>query len=177
MQLLILFIIVFLLLIGIPICTSYFIYKWIKKKGFDKRYRLLALIPIIITGYFVYDAIYPDSDFYKIDFKEVTEMDFPEKGEIIYKTASYPDLIGDYTSSFLVEFGITDIKKLEANLKNKAFIKKESKMSAKELDYIEKRKGDKKYSAEYIKEIYAGKYYSVGFLNDNKSVIITRVSW
>ncbi|KFF10075.1 hypothetical protein [Flavobacterium hydatis] len=177
MQLLILLITVLIFLIGIPITISYFIYKWIKNKGLDKRYRLLALIPIIITGYFIYDAFYPDSDFYKEDFKEVTEMEFPEKGEILYKTASYPDLFGDYTSSFLAEFDKTDINNLEANLKSKSFIKKESKMSTKELDYIEKRKGDRKYSAEYIKEIYTGKYYSVGFLNDNKSVIITRVSW
>jgi hypothetical protein len=175
MGLLILLFMIFL--IGIPIGISYLIYRWIKKREFDKKYRLLALIPSIIVGYFIYDAVYPDNDFYKTDFKEVTEIEFPEKGEIIYKNASFPDQFGDYTSSFLAEFDEEYIKKLEANLKNKNFIRQENKMSSNELDYLENRKGNIKYSSEYTKELDGGKYYSVGFLNDNKSVIVTRVSW
>lgn len=177
MQLLILISLIFILLIGIPIGISYFIYRWIKKKEFNKNYRLLALIPIIIVGYFIYEAIYPDTDFYKTDFKEVTEIEFPKNGKILYKTASFPDQFGDYTSSFLVEFDIQQIKKLEQNLKTKGFVKEENKMSSNQLDYIENKKRNIKYSAEYVKNADGGKYYSVGFLNDNKSVIITRVSW
>lgn len=177
MELLIILFIVITFLIGIPIGISYLIYQWIKKREFDKMYRLLALIPLIIVGYFIYDAFYPDLDFYKTDFQKVTEMEFPENGEIIYKTASFPDQFGDYTSSFLAEFDKEYIKKLEANLKNKSFVNEKDKMSSNELYYIENRKGDIKYSAEYSKDLDGGKYYSVGFLNDNKSVIVTRVSW
>jgi hypothetical protein len=144
---------------------------------FDKLYKLLALIPLIIVGYFIYNAIYPDEDFYKTDFKEVTFMAFPQNGTILYKTASFPDQFGDYTSSFLAEFDEEYIKKLELNLNTKNFIRKENKMSSNELDYIEKRKGDIKYSVQYIKDNEVGKYFSIGFLNDKKSVIITRVSW
>jgi hypothetical protein len=177
MELILLLFIFIILLIGIPIGICYLIYRWIKNREFDKKYRLLALIPLIIVGYFIYDAIYPDTEFYKTDFKEVTEMEFPENGEIIYKTASFPDQFGDYTSSFLAEFDKEYIKKLEANLKNRGFVKEENQMSSNELQYIENRKGDKKYSAEYVKELNGGKYYSVGFLNDYKTVIVTRVSW
>jgi amino acid transporter len=167
----------FVVLIGIPIGISYLIYQWIKKKEFEKKWRLLAIIPLIIVGYFFYTAIYPDEDYYKNDFKEVTDMEFPKSGKILYKTASYPDQFGDYTSSFLAEFENDYLQKLEANLKKKGFVKKENNMSSEELDYIENKKGSRKYSAEYSKELNGGKYYSVGFLNDNKSVVITRVSW
>jgi energy-coupling factor transporter transmembrane protein EcfT len=177
MELLILFFIVIFFLFGIPIGISYLIFQWIKKMEFDKLYKLLALIPLIIVGYFIYNAIYPDEDFYKTDFKEVTFMAFPQNGTILYKTASFPDQFGDYTSSFLAEFDEEYIKKLELNLNTKNFIRKENKMSSNELDYIEKRKGDIKYSVQYIKDNEVGKYFSIGFLNDKKSVIITRVSW
>lgn len=170
-------IVAFVLLIGTPICISYFIYRWLSKKDYHPLYRLFALIPIVVIGYFVYVAIYPDDDFYKTDFKEVTNMDFPQNGKIIYKTASFPDQFGDYTSSFLVEFDEEFINKLEIILKNNNFIKKENELNSNELNYIENRKGNINYSVQYIKDDEIGKYYSIGFLNDKKSVIVTRASW
>jgi hypothetical protein len=177
MELLILFFVVIVFLFGIPISISYLIYHWVKKKDFSKIYKLLALIPLVFVGYIVYDAFYPDDAFYKTDFKEVTDVEFPQNGKIIYKTASFPDQFGDYTSSFLVEFDVEFINKLEIILKNKSFVKKENEMSSDELDYIENRKVNTKYSFQYIKDNEVGKYYSIGFLNDKKSLIVTRVSW
>ncbi len=177
MGILILFLIAIILAIGIPFGISYLIYRWIKKKGFDKRLQLLALIPVLTVGYFVYDAICPSVEFYKTDFKEVTKIEFPESGVILYKTASFPDHFGDYTSSFLVEFDLTDLKNLENQLKKSGFEERENKMSSKELDYIEKKIGQKKYYKQYVRQRKNGRHYSVGFLDDNKSVIITRVSW
>lgn len=177
MELIIAFFIIIVLGVGIPIGISYLIYKWIKKKGFDKRLRIFALTPILIVGYFVYGAIYPSSEFYKTDFKEVTNMGFPNSGIIKYKTASYPDHFGDYTSSFLAVFEQADIKKLESQLKINGFEEKENKMHSNELEYIEQKKGRKNYSKQYVIDTIVGKYYSIGFLDDNESVIITRVSW
>ena len=81
MELLLLLILIVIFLIGIPIGISYLIYNWIKKKEFDRKYRILAITPIIIVSYFIYDAIYPNEDFYKTDFKEVTAMEFPKKAK------------------------------------------------------------------------------------------------
>lgn len=177
MELLIIFLIIIILGIGIPIGISYLIYKWIKKKGFNKKWRIIALTPILIVGYFIYGAIYPSSDFYKTDFKEVTKMEFPKSGIIKYKTASFPDHFGDYTSSFLVEFDHADLEKLESKLKTNGFEEKENKMHSNELEHIERKKRRKNYSKQYVIDSIASKHYSVGFLDDNKSVIITRVSW
>ena len=171
-------ILIFLIfIVGIPIGISFLIYQRIKKSGFDKKYRFLAIIPLIIFGCLIYTAIYPNEDFYKTDFKEVTDMEFPKSGKIIYKTASYPDQFGDYTSSFLVELDKEYITKLKTKLNKNKFFEAKNKMSSNELDYIEKQKINLKYSYEFNKNIESGKYYSIGILNDNKSVIITRISW
>lgn len=177
MELIIIFLIVIILGIIIPIGITFLIYKWIKKRGFNKKWRIVALTPILIVGYFIYGAIYPSSDFYKTDFKVVTKMEFPENGIIKYKMASFPDHFGDYTSSFLVEFDQTDLEKLENEIKTTGFEEKENKMYSNELDHIEQKMGGKNYSKQYIIDSIVGKHYSVGFLDDNKSVIITRVSW
>jgi len=177
MELIIIFLIVIILGIAIPVGISYLIYKWISKKGFDKRWRIIALTPILLVGYFMYGAIYPSSDFYKTDFNEVTNMEFPESGIIKYKTASYPDHFGDYTSSFLAEFEQADLKKLESQLKTNGFEEKENKMHSNELEFIERKKGKINYSKQFVIDTIVSKHYSVGFLDDNKTVIITRVSW
>ncbi len=173
----IILIIFIIILIAIPIVLSVMIYKFIKKKKVDKRLRLISLIPILIVGYVAYGAIYPSNEFYKANYKEVTNYEFPKSGIIRYKTASYPDTFGDFTSCFLVEFNETDLKKLEKNLINNSFVKVKNNSFTEELTYIEGKISNKKYRYEYSKEISGGKHYSVGFLNDNKSVIITRVSW
>lgn len=177
MEILILFLIAFILGIGIPIGMSYLIYNWIKKKGFDKKLRIIALVPILVVGYLVYDSIYPSSDFYKKDFKEVTNMEFPKSGMIKYKTASFPDHFGDYTSSFLVEFDQNDLTNLENQLKKNGVEEKDDNMESKQLNYIEQKIGIKNYSKQYVIDTIVSKYYSIRFLDDNKSVIITRVSW
>jgi cbb3-type cytochrome oxidase subunit 3 len=176
-MLIIALIIALVLFIGIPIGISFVIYRWIKKKEFNKTARIFALAPILIAGYFIYDAIYPGEEFYKTDFKEVTEMEFPKNGEIIYKAASFPDNFGDYTSSCLIELDSENLKELEKRLTEIGFVKKENKMITDQLDYIESKKGDKKYVTQYFKEKENGKEYFVGFLDDKKSVIVTRVSW
>ncbi len=173
----IILIIFIIILIAIPIVLSLMVYKFIKKKSLDKRLRLISLIPILVVVYLVFGAIYPSNEFYKTNFKEVTNYEFPKNGIIRYKTASYPDTFGDFTSCFLVEFDETDLKKLEKNLINNSFVKVINNSSTEELTYIEGKINNKKYISEYSKEIKGDKHYSVGFLNDNKSVIITRVSW
>ena len=177
MDIRIILLIVFILAVVIPIGISYIIYKWIKNKGFNKRFRLLALIPILIVSYSIYTAIYPSAEFYKTDFKEVTNMEFPEDGIIKYKTASFPDQWGDYTSSFLTELSENDISKLEKQLKTNGFEEKQSNMYIDELEYIENKNEGKIYLRQFVLDTIISKYYSIGFLNDNKSVIITRASW
>ncbi len=176
MEFLIFFLIVVIIIIGVILTVSSLLYRWIRKKQLNKKWRLISLVPIFILGYLIYVAIYPSTNFYKEDFEQVTNMSFPEGGYIKYKTASYPDHFGDYTSSFLVTLNQNDLSKLENQIKNIGFEIKENKMLSKQLDYIENKVEGMHYSRQYVWESRS-KYYVVGFLNDEESVIITKISW
>ena len=91
-------ILAFILIIGIPIGISYFLYKYLNRKFPNKLYKYFAFTPILILIYSVLTAIYPNEDFYKTDFKEVTQIEFPLDSKFIFKTATFPDHFGDYTS-------------------------------------------------------------------------------
>ena len=171
-----LLILFFLIIVLIPIGLSVITYNYIKKKNVDKKYRIIAIIPSLIFGYIIFSAIYPSEEFYEDDFEEVTTLKFPENGVIKYKSASYPDQFGDYTSCFIVEFEKEYLEKLKRVIIEKGFIKKNGKIGCDELTYIENQIKNKKYDSEFSKEV-DGKMYSVGFLNDNKSVVIERTSW
>lgn len=99
----ILLLLLFTLLFAIPFVLSYLIYRFVKNLKHGKSLRFLAVVPILIFAYFIYDAIYPNAEFYEEDFKEVTGMRFPGNSEIISKSASYPDTHGDYTSAAAVK--------------------------------------------------------------------------
>lgn len=168
---------VFLLLIGIPLGLAYLIDWFIRKRDYDRRLRLLALIPIILLAYFGYTAIYPGEDFYKTDFKEVTGVEFPENGRFLYKTASFPDHFGDYTSVVIVQVGKDFYKILPNKLIDHRLRKTKTKVSSSEfekaLSYVE----DEKIVKEYKLIEGGGVNYYVGFLSDKKTLIVKRHSW
>ncbi|HEY3387109.1 MAG TPA: hypothetical protein VGK46_11405, partial [Saprospiraceae bacterium] len=88
----------------------------IKKENYDKRLKLIALIPLLTFGYFIYTSFFPPDSFYKEDFKEITGIDFPENGEITYKSATYPDQFGDYGSTSIVKVDKEFYEELEEQL-------------------------------------------------------------
>ncbi|MBS1771617.1 MAG: hypothetical protein JST82_02065 [Bacteroidetes bacterium] len=60
----------------------------------------------------IYTAIYPLDSFYKEEFEYGFKTPFPKSGNIIAKSASYPDIHGDYTSAFVAQLNSADYKKL-----------------------------------------------------------------
>ena len=165
-----------ILVVAVPIALCYLIYLLIKKMKLDKRWRILAAIPVLVVGYLIFSAFFPNEDFYKANFKEVTKTDFPANGEIIYKTTSFPDHFGDYSSCFLVKLDKPDLKKLRNMLKVFKFERKENKLRTKELDNVEGEAGNPSYKETYV---YQGgdRHYFVGFVMDGKSVVVLRASW
>src|SRR6478736_6314403 len=85
---------------GILVLLPLFV-KYLNRK--DKRLKFLLLVPVIILGYSIYTAINPRDSFYEYDFKEVTGINFPKTGKIIYKIADFPDQSGDYGSVSIVK--------------------------------------------------------------------------
>jgi len=167
----------FLLLIGIPIGLSYLIYRFIKKRNSDKRLRFIALTPIIIITNIIYSALYPSEEFYREDFTEVTGTKLPMQVEFKYKSATYPDHFGDYASISIIKVDSDYYNKLPDFLIKKGLKENGQKIHttefAKALEQIDNLEINKEFSMEEDGSIYS----YVGFLSDNETIIVKRLSW
>lgn len=166
-----------LLIIGIPIGLSYLIYRFIKKRNYDKRLRLIALTPILIMTYLIYTAVYPSEDFYREDFVEVTGTELPEQVEFKYKSATYPDQFGDYTSISIINVGKDFYIKLPNTLTQKGLKESGQKIYTTEFDKALEHIGNLEIEKGFSMEEGGGVYYYVGFLTDNETIIAERLSW
>jgi len=170
-----LLILVPILVIGIPILLTFWIYRTLRKKGINPKWRVLAFLPIFIVGYFVYDAFYPSTEFYKEDFKEVTGTELPKNSEFEYKTAGYPDTHGDYTSVSIVEIGTEFYKKLQSDLTKNGLTENGLTIGCTEMDNAKRKLNGLKIEREFSKE-NGDKFYYVAFLSDKKTVLVQRSS-
>ncbi len=172
-----LLILAFLLIIGIPIGLSCLIYRFIKRKNYDKRLKLIALTPILIITYLIYSALYPNEDFYRTDFTEVTGIELPEHAEFKYKSATYPDHFGDYTSISIINVGRDLYNNLPKTLTEKGLKENGQKLHTTEFAKALKHTDNLEIDSEFSMEDDGGVYYYVGFLTDNETLIVKRLSW
>ena len=166
------------LILGIPIGLTFFGYRYLRYEYPDnKYYKYFAFIPTLILIYFIWSAIYPSDDFYKVDYKEVTQMEFPANGKIKYKSASYPDHFGDYTSVFVIETSKEEIDQLKRQLVKLNFqgIHRDTWSDADTKTAL--KKTDAKLTEQYFYDSESSKNYYVGFFDDDQTVLIRRLSW
>lgn len=174
MVVLILGLFTFLIVALIPsLCILWMVNWGIKKKGWSKHLRLLALIPLFVFGYFVYDAIYPAEDFYRQEFETGTGIDFPSEGKILFKTASFPDHFGDYSSVFCFETDSAFYDKLLSELELIG-----DTTPIKHIDFIEmSERVEGKQLETQISYDRGTVIYYVGFFSDKKTILFHRVSY
>lgn len=112
----------FFILFSIIGCVIYLLYWPIKsymlgkdilstKRSRQINYIYVAVIFLCICTA-TYIGLYPDEDFYREEFKDVTLRDLPESAEFISKSADYPDFHGDYCSKSEVKLSKDDFSKL-----------------------------------------------------------------
>ena len=166
-----------IIVVGVPIGLSFLILRIIKKRNYDKRLKLIALIPILIIGYFIYTAFFPTDSFYKEDFKEVTGIEFPENGEIMYKSATYPDQFGDYGSTSIVKVDKEFYERLEGQLKTKGLADDKEDSGPFDFGKVSKEIETKKIEKAFSMTADGGIFYYVGFLSDKETLIVQRQSW
>jgi hypothetical protein len=166
-----------IVIVGVPIGLSFLIIWMIKKRNYDKRLKLIALIPVLTIGYFIYTAFFPTDSFYKDDFKEVTGIEFPDNGEIIYKSATYPDQFGDYGSTSIVKVDKEFYERLEGQIKTKGLADNKEEEGPFDLREVSKEIGTKKIEKEFSVTADGGVFYYVGFLSDKETIIVQRQSW
>ena len=171
-----LLILIFILLIGIPVFISYFLFWFLKRRFENRSIKYFSFIPIAVMCYLIISAIFPSSEFFEEDFKEVTNLDFPKSSKIIYKDASYPDQFGDYTSVFAVKCDRENYSKIQNQLTKIGYIKNGEKWNSNEIDEA-LQKSEANIVNEYSKNESGGKLLYAAFLSDNQTIIFSRVSW
>jgi hypothetical protein len=167
-------IIILIIIIAIPAVPSIVIYKLVRRK-FGRRAALIctSIIPLFCI-YEIHTAIWPGDDFYKSEFKNIVNIDFPNSGKFIRKDASYPDIHGDYCLCALIEFSEKDYQNLLA------YVKSDTAFNDDDIwafgDQLRKVLGP----ISFNQIIYKASYYmedsqgSIAFINDAKTVIIGR---
>ena len=166
---------IIILIIGVPFLASFLIYKFLSKRNINKKYRILAFLPIFIVGYYIYIAFYPLEEFYREDFKEVTNISLPINSKFCFKTASYPDLQGDYTFVSIIEVDSNFYKKLKKDLIKIGFSRNSLIIGHKEKDKALAKLKDRKIETDFSKQINS-LYYYVAFLSDKKTILVQRSS-
>jgi len=161
---------IFALLVLLPLFI-----KYLNRK--NARLKFLLLIPFILLIHSIYSAIYPPDSFYRQDFKEVTGVNLPESAEIIYKTASFPDHFGDYTSVSIIKVEKLFYSSLDRELMIKGLTKTSEKMGSPELEEALREIEGKKTEKEFSLTQARGVYYYVAFLSDKETLLVHRVSW
>jgi hypothetical protein len=164
-----------LFIFGFPILLSYWLYKIFKKKDVNPKWRIFAFFPIFVIGYFVYNAFYPVSEFYEADFKEVTGIELPQESEFEYKTSSYPDQHGDYTSVSIIEIETGFYKDLQTKLIENGLYENGNRIGCPELENAEREMNGLKIEREFSKEL-DDRFYYVAFLSDKSSILVQRSS-
>ena len=157
--------------------VSKFLYQQIALRTENKWLRMISLLPSVALVYILYSAVYPGEDFYKEDFKEITGLEFPHNGKILYKTASFPDQFGDYASTAVVRVSLSFYSELEDHLQQTITHNQKNEWFKSQFNSIAQKTVQQPIVRYFYWQPEDGKYFGVGFLTDNQSVIVHRTSW
>ena len=111
-----------LLFYGIPTLMAILIYRFIKKKNYHPKWRLIALIPVLVILYGTFAGLYWPNSFYKKHFEEATGLVFPESGEILvtekWENGAY---VHEKSTAFLANVDKQFFSELPRTLKDRGF--------------------------------------------------------
>ena len=162
----------FFLYVCLPLIIAFYVYKYIKR--WIHKYIVIALVSIIplLFYYPIFRAIYPDDGFFKVEFKTVTELEYPESGEVIKKHATVPFFHPDYQSYAIIKLSEEDFRYVLDYVKNNNIFKEGGKLHTVELGNFvgSKRESQIIYIATNEKKSTGTKL--IGFLDDNRTIII-----
>lgn len=166
-----------LLLALIPIGFSVLIYLFIKRQGYNKRWHTLATLPLLGAAYMVYSAFYPGNSFYENEFTTGTGLTLPESTTINFKSSTYPDFHGDYSSTFIAVVGEDFYDELSTVLPESGFT-----FSDQEMTRYDKFLGEKNFPSTISALCQYTRHddqtvYIITLLNDERSILVQSISW
>jgi hypothetical protein len=126
-----------------------------------------------LLSYGVYSMIYPPDSFYENEFRNVTGLDFPPSGAVVFGDRSFPDLHGDYGSVCVIDVDRGEFDRLRQLCGNDTSA---SFCGSTEWDAFEEYLGHKpKYSAVHMNR--EGDMFTLwGILEDPQAVVVYRIS-
>ncbi|CAH0143772.1 hypothetical protein SRABI27_00355 [Pedobacter sp. Bi27] len=139
------------------------------------KYTLIISLSILQLWIFysAFTAFYPEDSFYTEEYKTVIGIAAPASAKIVKKSASYPDLHGDYCSASLMELSVGDYKRLYEKISNdKSFYNADFIYSDTLNDILDKEQIKNIIMIKQHKTNYVGQNCYIGFLNDRKSILI-----
>ncbi|GEM_PF-3550426 len=101
-------------LVIVVLALLYVLVRWLWRKG---RYgRLLLAVGFLGVLWSIYDAAYPPESFYAAELQRLVKVSLPAEAQFVYKTATYPDIHGDYSACFIVRLPAVAFEKLKVSI-------------------------------------------------------------
>jgi hypothetical protein len=147
--------------------------KVFKKIGFA-----LFVLTLLLLGYYIYSAFYPNDSFYERDFEKNTAMAFPATAVIVKKDATYPDIHGTYTSKAIVRLSPQDFQAVYQKLQVDPVFRDDTSsyhFLGETIEFFEREN----ITIDKIKNIRIGvreAQLKVGFVSDGKTIVFERHS-
>ena len=157
---------------AVPIVLSILLFKWLSRLGY-KNVAIVVLICIYSwLTYSIYTAIYPTDEFYYEEFKKVTLREVPKSAVIIKKTASYPDIHGDYVSVLRIKLSKQDYNTLLRGIRADKRLHKSELVGSAELDDVIGK--ELQIVNVFNRSIISEKdnYFNILFLNDAQTIVV-----
>ena len=162
-----------------PFVFSLAFYKWWQKRNVRAAIFLILAGLLLPYSYIIYDAFYPSDNFYKELFAKLIKSPFPATGNIIKKSASYPDIHGDYAACARIEVSPTEYDELLKHFADNPSYAYDSThfIGGEEFYWVTNNIDRQEYVRRFaIGDVVTGAYVFVGFLSDKKTIIVYRVS-
>jgi hypothetical protein len=140
--------------------------------------RLYIGLIFLLAIFSTWTAFFPMNGFYKDEFENNTELEFPDSGKIIAKDSEYPDFHGDYWAAAIFEVNDKDFKDLKTELMN---IENFQVDTSNQKIGITREFDNLILNIEYkdIEIVFFNKtkeWFKVAFLKDGKTIIFERSS-
>lgn len=101
-------------LVIVVLALLYVLVRWLWRKG--RFGRLLLAAGFLGVSWSIYDAVYPPESFYAAELQRLVKVSLPAEAQFVYKTATYPDMHGDYSACFIVRLLAVAFEKLKASI-------------------------------------------------------------
>jgi len=144
-----------------------------------KRKWLVAgsILLLGILAYEVYRAFYPGEAFYQAAFEEVAEVGFPDSGRFIFKTASFPDIHGDFGACGIFTVAAADFAFLASHIRTQPFQGTARLWYSECEGYLADVLGEQPVFLARARREELGEIWYWGLLDDGRSVVFHYVSW